>query len=95
MINQLTNLERRVARGGRDSIDAPPGQHDDLVNAVAGCAAKLNEYGGYDLSMQWLDGPDKDGQQMDGRAWRTQQLVGLLNGAVNYANTPRPWRGGR
>jgi hypothetical protein len=55
MINQLTNLERRVARGGRDSIDAPPGQHDDLVNAVAGCAAKLNEYGGYDLSMQWLD----------------------------------------
>jgi len=33
---QLANLERRTARGGRDSIDHPPGAHDDLANSVAG-----------------------------------------------------------
>ena len=33
---QLTGLERRVARGGRESIDHSPGGHDDLINAAAG-----------------------------------------------------------
>jgi hypothetical protein len=33
---QLAALERRTARGGRDSIDHPPGGHDDLINAAAG-----------------------------------------------------------
>ena len=33
---QFLNLERRTARGGRDSIDHPRGLHDDLANAVAG-----------------------------------------------------------
>lgn len=33
---QLIGLERRTARGGRDSIDHPHGAHDDLANAVAG-----------------------------------------------------------
>src|SRR3546814_6508614 len=33
---QIANLERRTARGGRDSIDHPPNGHDDLANAVAG-----------------------------------------------------------
>ncbi len=33
---QLGGLERRVARGGRDSIDHAPGGHDDVANAVAG-----------------------------------------------------------
>jgi hypothetical protein len=36
LIAQLCALERRTARGGRDSIDHPPGQHDDIANAVAG-----------------------------------------------------------
>jgi hypothetical protein len=36
LLNQLTNLERRTARGGRDSIDHPPKAHDDLANAAAG-----------------------------------------------------------
>jgi hypothetical protein len=36
LANQLCSLERRTARGGRDSIDHPPGAHDDLANAVAG-----------------------------------------------------------
>ena len=33
---QLCALERRTARGGKDSIDHAPGAHDDIVNAVAG-----------------------------------------------------------
>jgi hypothetical protein len=33
---QLAGLERRVSRGGRDSIDHAPGGHDDVANAAAG-----------------------------------------------------------
>ena len=33
---QIVGLERRTARGGRDSIDHPPGAHDDLANAALG-----------------------------------------------------------
>jgi hypothetical protein len=38
LISQLANLERRTARGGKDSIDHPqgPNQHDDVINAAAG-----------------------------------------------------------
>ena len=38
MIAQLCNLERRTARGGRDSIDHPNDKrsHDDCANAIAG-----------------------------------------------------------
>jgi hypothetical protein len=38
LVAQLCNLERRTARGGRDSIDHPPGQQDDLANVCAGVA---------------------------------------------------------
>ena len=36
LVAQLCRLERRTGRGGRDSIDHAPGDHDDLANAVAG-----------------------------------------------------------
>ena len=42
MIAQLCDLERKVARGGNDSISHPPAGHDDLINAASGaltCAA--------------------------------------------------------
>ncbi len=38
LVGQLTGLERRTARSGKDSIDHGPGSHDDLANAVAGTA---------------------------------------------------------
>ena len=47
LVNQLVGLERRVARGGRDSIDHGPGGHDDIANAVAGLASVTNRYPGY------------------------------------------------
>jgi hypothetical protein len=36
LLKQLGGLERRTARGGKDSIDHPPRQHDDVANAAAG-----------------------------------------------------------
>jgi len=40
LMAQLLGLERRTGRTGRDSIDHPPGGHDDVANAVAGaCVA--------------------------------------------------------
>lgn len=36
LVAQFCGLERRTARGGRDSIDHAPGAHDDLANAAAG-----------------------------------------------------------
>ena len=36
LASQFCGLERRTARGGRDSIDHGPGAHDDLCNAAAG-----------------------------------------------------------
>jgi len=36
LIAQLCSLERRTARGGRDSIDHPPRGHDDVANVLAG-----------------------------------------------------------
>jgi hypothetical protein len=39
LVQQLMSLERRTARGGKDSIDHAPGTHDDVANAVAGALA--------------------------------------------------------
>jgi hypothetical protein len=56
---QLLNLERRTARGGRDSIDHPPGAHDDIANAVAGvlvaCGAPQPSWGFISLSEEEPD----------------------------------------
>jgi hypothetical protein len=41
LISQLCGLERRTWRGGRDSIDHAPNQHDDVVNCVAGALTNL------------------------------------------------------
>lgn len=38
---QLASLERRTARGGRDSIDHAPGGHDDVANAACGALVEL------------------------------------------------------
>jgi hypothetical protein len=47
LVSQLCALERKTARGGRDSIDHPPGGHDDLCNAAGGaltlCVGTLTE----------------------------------------------------
>lgn len=42
LLRQLTMLERRTSRGGRELIDHPPGGHDDLANAAAGALAMFS-----------------------------------------------------
>jgi hypothetical protein len=41
LLDQLKSLERRTARGGRDSIDHRPGAHDDVANAAAGVLQRV------------------------------------------------------
>jgi hypothetical protein len=54
LLTQLVSLERRTARGGRDSIDHLPGAHDDLANAIAGlCGCTRRKYA-YDSSLSWV-----------------------------------------
>jgi hypothetical protein len=62
LLTQLVGLERRTARGGRDSIDHAPGAHDDLANAMAGLAV-VAKRGSYDSSLNWVSGPDDDFQR--------------------------------
>jgi hypothetical protein len=52
LVSQLCSLERRTARSGRDSIDHPPGAHDDIANAVAG--ALVLAAGGSDERMRLI-----------------------------------------
>jgi len=46
LLAQIVGLERRVSRGGKDSIGHPSHGHDDIANAVAAAARR----GTYDLS---------------------------------------------
>jgi hypothetical protein len=41
LVAQVCSLERRTARGGRDSIDSPPNAHEDIANVVAGVVTGL------------------------------------------------------
>ncbi len=53
---QLAGLQRRTARGGKDSVDHPPGAHDDYANAVCGAlvlaAAPVEDYDNVHI---WFD----------------------------------------
>lgn len=73
-INQLLALERRTARGGKDSIDHPAGAHDDLVNVVAG-AASLAAAEQVDVSMAWVSGGPKIDVAEEARQWRVTRLM--------------------
>ena len=50
LVNQLIGLERRTARGGRDSIDHAPGGHDDRANVIAGLVS-VAKRPAYDLEL--------------------------------------------
>jgi hypothetical protein len=89
-INQLLALERRTSRGGRDSIDHPPGAKDDTINAVAGLAATLNSrFGSWDTSFSFVDTDADSGEDgIDG--WRRLRLQSYLaqHGAFGFGP---PW----
>jgi hypothetical protein len=78
LIGQLCSLERRTARGGRDSIDHPPGAHDDLANAVAGACSAAIKRGAYDTTYAWVDG-DHSVDPDSARRWRAARLAAYLS----------------
>jgi hypothetical protein len=49
LTRQLLNLERRTSRAGKDSIDHPPGAHDDIANAAAGALVYLTDTSDFTL----------------------------------------------
>jgi hypothetical protein len=59
LVNQLCLLERRTARGGRDSIDHSPGAHDDVANAAAGLVVSLGAAVDH-TNLDWIMGPDDE-----------------------------------
>jgi len=54
LVAQISGLERRVTRSGKDSIDHAPNAHDDVANATAGCASILHKPT-FSLYSGWLD----------------------------------------
>lgn len=60
---QLLGLERRVARGGRDSVDHAPGSHDDLANAVAGVLVAIRSTARVPLCIDGIS-YDRDGNPL-------------------------------
>jgi hypothetical protein len=77
LISQLSNLERRTARSGKDSIGHSPGGHDDIANAVAGAvfmtAAKSGSIKVSPEAMAWASRRDarvsKYGRQPRAVSW--------------------------
>jgi hypothetical protein len=90
LIAQLCGLERRTARGGRDSIDHAPNAHDDLANAVAGVAAALATPGYNSDYAAWVfDAPGTN----DGHPAFCAPRTNVMDHPI-FQNNPRSMRGG-
>lgn len=59
LVSELSLLERRTSRMGKDTVDHGRNGHDDHANAVCGMLHSLgsSKYK-YDTSMAWVDGGD-------------------------------------
>jgi hypothetical protein len=73
LINQLTGLERRTSRAGKDSIDHPPGAHDDIANAVAGAAVLAAQAAAHPQVKPVSPGVFSNGKWWDDPAVSTQR----------------------
>jgi hypothetical protein len=69
LIAQIVGLERRVSRAGKDLIAPVPHGQDDIINAVAGCAASVHKP--YAPFMRCGDDDDPDGT----KAWHGFRLM--------------------
>jgi hypothetical protein len=83
LISQLCSLERRVERGGRDSIDHQKNGHDDLINSVAGVAALALGHQGFRVTA--ADLPD-----LLGRIAQLQPRRGAYDGRPRQMFFPLP-----
>jgi len=80
LVNQLIGLERRTARGGRDSIDHAAGGHDDRSNCIAGLVS-CKAGSSYDLAK--LVGMTDTHKQQQCRADRSPSM-----GQIRKAGIP-------
>jgi hypothetical protein len=55
LASQLVGLERRTARGGRDSIDHGPGAHDDIANAALGALLRVGTHQPMIISREMIE----------------------------------------
>lgn len=77
MVTQIASLERRVARGGKDSIDHPPNSHDDVANVVAGALTGLVESKyNYDVTLSNVNRTEEEKKQSPAHA-RLSAVVGM------------------
>ena len=65
MTAQLSTLERRTGRGGKDSIDHPPGGHDDVANVAAGCLVMATARPSYQFDPEDIE-PIPEPDPLDG-----------------------------
>jgi hypothetical protein len=69
LLAQLCALERRTGRTGHDTVDHPPGGHDDVANSVAGAivtVARQAALGPYEiLSSTTVPQSDEDERRVD------------------------------
>ena len=79
LVAQLCGLERRTARGGRDSIDHAPGGHDDLANAVAGAAALALGHQGVVVTRELLQRVAAMPARRKHTAWGFRRRAALAN----------------
>ncbi len=79
--SQLSGLERRTARGGKDSIDHAAGCRDDISNAVAGAAVEALRGAGGDYPLLELFRRGWSGFISD---WRAEFAAGR---AANSSNS--------
>jgi hypothetical protein len=76
LVRELRLLERKTHRSGQDTVDHPRGAHDDLANAVCGCAvhAATTAKRWAASSLHWVDGSSPDDEP------------------ITYANRWEKWR---
>jgi hypothetical protein len=76
MINQLVSLERRTTRGGRDLVDHPLGQHDDLADSCAGAAVLAASTSSYASDLLCGSGDDdRDSAMRQYQRFELQQIL--------------------
>jgi len=73
---QLSGLERRTSRGGKDVVDHVVGGHDDVVNAAAGALVMAMRSVDHEIHM-W--GGDLDRSDDDDGAFRQRSAQALAD----------------
>ncbi len=89
LLAQLTALERRVSRTGKDTISHPPQGHDDIANAVAGALVNVSTPQNT-LTVRPLDSVFRIPDEPDDAYHDMMLRTGTLKGAALRWHLPRP-----